>query len=156
MGTDPQLSSSCLEEILLPFNPSSSLPLAPSHRTSAAVAPHAMVSSVPCPGMASSKTAPSWACLGRGEEWAQSCLPRSHTLPAGPAAHGTFWWVFFHFTHKISFVVIRKCVSLKTNKQTKSSSFPSPHQQTMAISRCLEKNKKGQAYVLLLLINFPC
>lgn len=34
--------------------------------------------------------APSWAWLKTEEERGQSCLPRSHTLPTGPAANGTF------------------------------------------------------------------
>jgi len=127
---------------LVPAAPSHLYPTTVPQRTSAAAAPHAVMPPFLCPGMASSKTAPSWAWLGRGEEWGQSCLPRSHTLPAGPAVNGTFWGVFFHLTHKISFAVIRKCISLnKKTKKQQLSLAALPSLQPVAISRCLGKNK---------------
>lgn len=82
-----------------------------------------------------------------GPEWEEK-----RTGPVLPAqAPWTFQYVFFHFIHKKSFVLINKYVILETSKQNpqqnilpknKKEAAALPHpSQTGAISRCQGNNK---------------
>lgn len=122
-GADPQLFSSCLRRIFLPFCPSSSLPLYPvsvPQSTSAAVTPHNGVN-----WQSQHKNSTFMGSGWEGEERGSTLYVQS----PHPAANRTFQWVFFHLMHKIPFVVTREFVSLKKTKTTPNKkqqlSFPS-------------------------------